>query len=181
MRFVWFSPSAGLGRSGCTVGLGAAGSRGSVEGSVEAHVPGSGRWRARQGIGQTPGSTRSHNPLRPSRLHKYTVDCLIFSASRSWTDCVKIRESREVEHVYMWMWIHTVVEVELRYGQQDPGKRQVWAEPAKEPLDARERSEDQRVVLYTHAVQDAHRLHQTLREGTGQIELRPQCKNLLSA
>lgn len=76
----------------------------------------------------------------------------------------------------MWMWMHTVVEVELCYGQQDSGKRQVWAEPTKEPLDARKRSEDQRGVLHTHAVQDTHRLHQTLREGTGQTE---QYKNVL--
>lgn len=56
-----------------------------------------------------------------------------------------------------------MVEVELRYGQQDSGKRQVGAEPAKERLDARERSEDQRGVLSTHAVQYADGLHETLR------------------
>lgn len=77
MRFFWFSPSAGLGRIGCTLGLGAAGSRGLVEGSAEARVPGSGRWTARQGTGQTPASTHSHNPLQPSRLNgfKYMFSC----------------------------------------------------------------------------------------------------------
>lgn len=43
MHFLWLSPLAGLESSGCTVGPGAAGSRGSGGGSVEAHVPGSGR------------------------------------------------------------------------------------------------------------------------------------------
>jgi len=59
-----------------------------------------------------------------------------------------------------------VVEVELSDGQQDSGKRQVRAEPAEQRLNARERPVDQRGVLATHAVQDTHRLHQTLSEET---------------
>lgn len=65
-----------------------------------------------------------------------------------------------------------MVEVELSYGQQDSGKRQVGAEPTKERLDARKRSEDQRGVLPTHTVEDTHRLHQTLTEETGQTQQR---------
>lgn len=60
-----------------------------------------------------------------------------------------------------------MIEVELRYGQQDSGKQQIWAEPTEERLDAREGSVDQRRVFYTHTVQYAHSLHQALKEVAG--------------
>lgn len=60
-----------------------------------------------------------------------------------------------------------MVEVELRYGQQNSGERQIWAEPTEERLDAREGSVDQRWVFYTHTVQYTHSLHQALKEVTG--------------
>lgn len=57
-----------------------------------------------------------------------------------------------------------MVEVELGYRQQDPGKRQVRAEASKECFDVGERPVDQWCVLWTHTVQYAHGLHQTLRQ-----------------
>lgn len=59
-----------------------------------------------------------------------------------------------------------MIEVKLRYGQQDSGKRQVWAEPTEECFNAREGSVDQRWVFYTHTVQYTHGLHQALKEET---------------
>lgn len=70
----------------------------------------------------------------------------------------------------MLMCIHTMVEVELCYGQQDSGKCQVWAEPTEERLDARECSVDKWGILYAHTIQDTHRLHQALGEETGQTQ-----------
>lgn len=60
--------------------------------------------------------------------------------------------------------ISTMVEVELSYRQQDPGERQVRAEASKECFDVGVRAVDQRRVLWTHTVQYAHGLHQTLRQ-----------------
>lgn len=77
-------------------------------------------------------------------------------------DLEKQRDQREVVHMYMSVCVHTVVEVELCYRQQDSGKRQVWAEPTKERLNARKRPVHQRGVFYTHTVQDSHCLHQAL-------------------
>lgn len=57
-----------------------------------------------------------------------------------------------------------MIEVELRYRQQDSGKGQIGAEAAEERLDAGEGPVDQRGVLHTHTVQDAHSLHQALEE-----------------
>lgn len=67
----------------------------------------------------------------------------------------------------MLLCMRTVVEVELCYGQQDSGIRQLWAEATKESLYAGEGPVDQRGVLSTHAVQDADGLHQTLKQETG--------------
>lgn len=58
-------------------------------------------------------------------------------------------------------WL-TVVEVELRYGQQHPGERQIRAQPTKQGLYRRERTEDQGGLLNAHAVQDAHCLRHAL-------------------
>lgn len=90
IHFLWSWPSAGLGRSGYTVELGAAGSRGSVVGNVEAHEPGRGRWTAQQGTGQTPASTHSHSPLLPSHLHRFKCSFSHFKTeSKNSTVCVR--------------------------------------------------------------------------------------------
>lgn len=183
MYFLWFSPSGGLGRSGCTVAPGAAGSQGSVAGSAEARVPVRGRWTALQGNGQTPASKHSHNPLPPSHLNQFKDTCLKILKWIKKLGCqcdnfytytvfifVLIMHICEVEHMYMLVCMHTVVEVELCYGQQHSGKHQVRAEPTKERLNAWKRSVHQRGVLYTHTVQDTHCLHQALKEETGQTQ-----------
>ncbi len=186
MHFLFFSlfclPSVGLGRSGCTVGLWAEGSRRSIEGSVAARVPGGGRWTARRGNGQTPSSTHCHTPLQPSHLHRFNntsavlnLKCFQCYWSRNWTEltcispysCLRAEKQGGVKLSRSL----TMVEVELCDGQQDSGKRQIQAEPPKESLDARERSVDQRGVLDTHEVQDTHSFDQTLREETGQTAL----------
>lgn len=169
VHFLRFSPSAGLGRTVCTVALGAAGSQGSVAESVEAHVPGKGHWKARQGIGQRLAATHSHNPLRPSHLNQFKNTWSIFIFVLFHTSFGET-DQFEVVHMCMLVCMHTVVEVELCYRQQDSGKWQVRAEPTKKRLNAWERSVDQWGVFYTHTVQDTHRLHQALEEETGQTQ-----------